>query len=51
MRRLAAEGATTFIEVGPGSVLCGLGKKIVRDARFVHVETPDDLAALAAALA
>jgi [acyl-carrier-protein] S-malonyltransferase len=51
MRRLVGRGATTFIEVGPGTVLCGLGKKAAREARFANVETPDDLAAVEAALA
>jgi [acyl-carrier-protein] S-malonyltransferase len=50
MRRLVADGATTFIEVGPGAVLCGLGKKAARDARFINVETPADLAAVEAAI-
>lgn len=50
MRRLAAEGATTFIEVGPGSVLCGLGRKILPDATFINVETPEHLEAIDAAV-
>jgi [acyl-carrier-protein] S-malonyltransferase len=50
MRRLAAEGATTFIEAGPGSVLCGLGRKILPDATFINVETPDHLEAIDAAV-
>lgn len=46
MRRLAADGVTTFVEVGPGTVLTGLGKKIVRDARFVNFSAPEHLAAV-----
>jgi [acyl-carrier-protein] S-malonyltransferase len=48
MRRLVAEGATTFIEVGPGSVLSGLAKKLARDARVLNVAEPGDLAAVEA---
>jgi [acyl-carrier-protein] S-malonyltransferase len=44
MRRMAADGISAFVEVGPGSVLTGLGKKIVRDAGFAHLDAPDDLA-------
>jgi [acyl-carrier-protein] S-malonyltransferase len=46
MRRLAAEGVTTFVEVGPGTVLSGLAKKIAKGATVLNVEKPDDLAAL-----
>ncbi|MCC7123363.1 MAG: ACP S-malonyltransferase [Acidobacteria bacterium] len=47
---LAAAGVTTFIEVGPGTVLTGLVRKIARDATALSVQTPDDLAALDAVL-
>lgn len=50
MKRLVAEGVTTFIEVGPGTVLSGLAKKIARDAAVLNVQEPGDLAALDAAL-
>jgi [acyl-carrier-protein] S-malonyltransferase len=43
VERLAAEGADTFVEVGPGRVLTGLVKRIVTDARAVSVEDPDGL--------
>jgi [acyl-carrier-protein] S-malonyltransferase len=48
MRRLVADGVTTFIEVGPGSVLSGLAKKASRDARVLNVAEPGDLAAVEA---
>jgi [acyl-carrier-protein] S-malonyltransferase len=51
MRRMVADGATTFVEVGPGSVLTGLGKKIARDATYAHLDSPDDLAAIEALFA
>ncbi len=51
MRRLVAEGATAFVEVGPGSVLGGLGRKIARGAHFTNIETPDHLPAIAALFA
>jgi [acyl-carrier-protein] S-malonyltransferase len=46
VRRLASEGVTTYVEVGPGTVLSGLVKKIHRDATIVNFGSPDDLAAV-----
>lgn len=43
VRRLADEGTTRFIEIGPGRVLTGLLKRIVDGARGAAVETPADL--------
>ena len=43
MRRLAAEGATAFVEVGPGRVLTGLVRRIVTDARGHSIEDPEGL--------
>jgi [acyl-carrier-protein] S-malonyltransferase len=43
MRRLASEGATAFVEVGPGRVLTALVKRVVDGARGVSVEDPDGL--------
>jgi len=43
VRRLADEGATRFVEVGPGRVLTGLLRRILDGARGVSVETPADL--------
>ncbi len=44
--RLASEGVTTYVEVGPGAVLTGLVRKIHRDASAVSFGSPDDLAAV-----
>jgi [acyl-carrier-protein] S-malonyltransferase len=46
VRRLASEGVTTYVEVGPGTVLSGLVRKIHRDATIASVSGPDDLAAV-----
>ncbi len=43
VRRLAAEGATTFVEVGPGRVLTALLRRIVEGARGHAVEDPAGL--------
>jgi len=48
IQRLASEGVTAYVEVGPGKVLSGLVKKIVRDATILNVEGPDDLSAVEA---
>ena len=50
VRRLIAEGATTFVELGPGSVLAGLIKKIDRNMTVFSVEDEAGLAALEARL-
>lgn len=44
VRRLASEGVTTYVEVGPGTVLSGLVRRIHRDATVVNVGAPGDLA-------
>jgi [acyl-carrier-protein] S-malonyltransferase len=46
VRRLASEGVTTYVEVGPGTVLSGLVKKIQKDARVFSFAAPGDLAAV-----
>jgi [acyl-carrier-protein] S-malonyltransferase len=50
VERLAFEGVTTYVEVGPGTVLGGLVRKIRRDAISVSFGRPDDLAAVTAAI-
>ncbi|MFN8062795.1 MAG: ACP S-malonyltransferase [Vicinamibacterales bacterium] len=51
VRRLASEGVRTYVEVGPGTVLSGLIRKIDPDATVVNVEDPKGLAAVEALLA
>jgi [acyl-carrier-protein] S-malonyltransferase len=48
---MAAMGATTFVELGPGKELSGMVKRTVVEAGRVNVATPDDLEPLAAVLA
>jgi [acyl-carrier-protein] S-malonyltransferase len=50
MRRLADEGASTFVEVGPGRVLSALVKRIVDGARGLAVEDVSGLDKALAAL-
>ena len=48
---LIKEGIETFVEVGPGKVLCGLVRQIERGANCVNVSDSESLAAARAALA
>jgi len=48
---MAADGVTTFVEVGPGTVLSGLVKKISKGAQVLSVEDPASLEKAALALA
>jgi len=50
VRRLASEGVTNYVEVGPGTVLSGLVKKIHKEAVVSNFAEPDDLASLHEAL-
>jgi [acyl-carrier-protein] S-malonyltransferase len=50
VERLVREGVTSFVEVGPGSVLSGLVRKIAKGARILNVDAPDSLEATLAAL-
>jgi len=43
MRRLIAAGVETFIEVGPGKVLCGLMRQIDRAKLCLNVESEESL--------
>jgi [acyl-carrier-protein] S-malonyltransferase len=46
VRRLASEGVTTYVEVGPGTALSGMVRRIHREATVVNFGAPDDLAAI-----
>lgn len=50
VKAMAAMGVTTFVEVGPGTVLSGLIKRIVPDAVTLNVHDPKSLEATRAAL-
>jgi [acyl-carrier-protein] S-malonyltransferase len=43
VRRLASEGVTTYVEVGPGTVLSGLVRKIHREATVLNFAEPADV--------
>lgn len=43
VQTMADTGISTFIELGPGSVLTGMAKRIVPDARAISVSTPEDV--------
>jgi [acyl-carrier-protein] S-malonyltransferase len=45
VRALAAAGATTFLEAGPGNVLTKMAKRLVPDAVALAVDAPDAAAA------
>jgi [acyl-carrier-protein] S-malonyltransferase len=46
VQRLASEGVTRYVEVGPGKALSGMIKRIVAGATIHNVEGPGDLAAV-----
>ncbi len=51
VRRLASEGVDRYVEVGPGTVLTSLVRKIHREAATANVQGPADLAAVEALFA
>ena len=51
VRTLRRLGADTIVEVGPGSVLTGLVRRIDPEMQTLNVRTPDEAATLAAAVA
>ena len=44
--RMAEEGVSGFVEIGPGEVLTGLVKRIVPHAQTANVASPEDIVAL-----
>jgi [acyl-carrier-protein] S-malonyltransferase len=46
VRRLASEGVTTYVEVGPGTALSGMVRRIHPEAAVVNFGSPGDLAAI-----
>jgi [acyl-carrier-protein] S-malonyltransferase len=46
----ATQGATHFVEIGAGSVLTGMSKRIAPDASSIALSSAEDMAGLAAAL-
>jgi [acyl-carrier-protein] S-malonyltransferase len=46
IERMAREGVTTYVEVGPGAVLSGLVRKMHGGARTAQFGTPADLEAI-----
>ena len=50
VERLASDGVTTYVEVGPGTALSGLVRKIHRGATSVNFGSPGDLAAVESAI-
>ncbi|MBX3320475.1 MAG: ACP S-malonyltransferase [Nitrospira sp.] len=43
VRTMGTMGVTTFVEVGPGTVLTGLIKRILPEAKFMNVNDPKSL--------
>ena len=48
VRRLASDGVSAYVEVGPGTVLSGLIRRVARDATVLNLEQPAGLAAIEA---
>lgn len=49
--RMVADGVTLFVEIGQGSALAGMIKRIAPDVARANVQGPDDLEAARAAIA
>ena len=43
VRRMIADGANRFVEIGPGTVLTGLVKRIDANVEVLNVATPEDI--------
>lgn len=51
LHNMAADGFVDFVELGPGTVLTGMAKRTLSNARTLKVNTPSDVDALLEALA
>ena len=51
LHTLADLGFSTYVELGPGTVLTGMAKRTIANARTISVATPDDLDRLLETLA
>jgi [acyl-carrier-protein] S-malonyltransferase len=51
IERIAAEGVTLALEIGPGKVLAGLCKRITKRITILNVSTPESLEKVPAFLA
>ncbi len=51
VERLVSLGVDTVVEVGPGKVLAGLIRRIAKDIRVLNASTPQEIEAVAGALA
>jgi [acyl-carrier-protein] S-malonyltransferase len=48
VRRLASEGVTTYVEVGPGTALSGMVRRINGEATVANLGVPDDVPSIEA---
>ena len=48
VHRLASEGVTTYVEVGPGTVLSGMVRRIIAEATVANIAGPDDVQSIEA---
>mgnify|MGYP002789155036 CR=1 FL=1 len=48
VRRLASEGVTTYVEVGPGTALSGMVRRIHKEGTVANIGAPEDLEAIEA---
>jgi [acyl-carrier-protein] S-malonyltransferase len=51
IERMVLDGATLFVEIGPGKALTGMIRRIAKDAKRVNVESPADFDAARKAIA
>ena len=48
IERMAAEGVTHALEIGPGKVLAGLVKRIAKQIKVLNVSDPEGISKVAA---